>query len=227
MVSNVVAMSDPLRADDLENYEGLFAQLAEQVERGELTPGNKPSRWKEKFADRKISPRLRMAAKLYHSGIAKTLGEAAKMASLAPATLYAMNISDNEEFNRICTVADKERDIATGDISLVLQRLGRNALTTIEELRAKSESESIRLKAAIDLADRSPETSKITKLQVASLSMDGKDVESLTKALVEAEHVRAKYAEVATGDFVRVSTEAPTSELAALPKPKEEVITDV
>lgn len=207
-------MSDPLRVEPEpeEDYEGLFEQLTEVVHAD-------PS-WKAKYVDRKISPRVRLAAKYYNSGIAKTLGEAAKLAGLHPGTLYAMNVSGNEEYNRISGEAAKNADIATGEISIVLQRLGRNALQTIEELRAKSDSESIKLKAAIDLADRSPETSKIQKMQVATISLEGKDIAALTRSLVEAAEVQGRFSEMATGDYVKVTTESASPQLS-LPTPHE------
>jgi hypothetical protein len=219
-------MSNPLRdEDDDETYEGLLAQLADASHETVSRIAGKES-WRARFADRKISPRVRLAAKYYNSGIAKTLREAAHLACLHPGTLYAMNASNNEEFNRISGEAAKNADIATGDISAVLQRLGRNALITIEDLRAKSESEAIRLKAAIDLADRSPETSKVQKMQVQTISMDGKDVEALTKALVESEHVQRDFKEVTVGDFVKVTTEVPSPQLS-LPTPNMATTDDV
>lgn len=178
------------------------------------------SSWKDRYADRKVSPRMRIAAKLYQSGIAKTLGEAAKLAGLAPSSLYAMNISENDEFNRISNKAAVDREIATGDISVVLQRLGRSALTKLNSLMETSGSEGIQLKAAQDLADRSPETSKVQKLAISSISLDGQDIGKITAAMVEAAEVKMKFVEVTTGDFVRVSTDAPAiSELTALPAP--------
>lgn len=214
MDTSLLVMSDPLRSDENE-YEGLFDQIVATV--SEPIATNEPE-WKRRFAGRKISPRVRIAARLYNTGIARTLGEAAKMAGLAPATLYAMNVSDNEEYNRIASQAAKDSDIATGDISAVLQRLGRNALITIEALRASSESEAIRLKAAIDLADRSPETSKIQKMQVQTITMEGKDVAELTRGMIEAAQVQAQFTEVTTGDFVKVTTESHAPQLS-LPTP--------
>lgn len=214
-------MSDPLRADENqteeEDYEGLFEQLTEVVH-------SEPT-WKAKYTDRKISPRVRLAAKYYNSGIAKTLGEAARLAGLHPGTLYAMNISGNEEFNRISAQAAKNADIATGDISAVLQRLGRNALITIEELRAKSDSESIKLKAAIDLADRSPETSKVQKTASLGITLEGKDIAELTRSLVEAAKVQNEFIGVTTGDYVKVTTESVVPQ-HSLPIQHVEVIND-
>lgn len=181
------------------------------------------SSWKDRYAGRKVSPRMRIAAKLYQSGIAKTLGEAAKLAGLAPSSLYAMNVSENDEFNRISSKAALDRDIATGDISVVLQRLGRSALSKLHTLMETSDSEGIQLKAAQDLADRSPETSKVQKLAISSISLDGQDVAKLTAAMVESAEVKQKYVEATEGDFVRVSIDAPTAtDLPALPVPLRE-----
>ncbi len=191
------ADNDNADEDNADEYAGLFSQLAEA--------NIQPPHWKDKYAHRKISPRIRLAAKYYNSGIAPTLGEAARLAGLHPGTLYAMNVSDNEEYKRIGDQAAKNADIATGEISIVLQRLGRNALQTIEDLRINADKDETKLKAAIDLADRSPETSKIQKLQVQSISLDGKDVEVLTRSLVEAAEVQGRFTDATTGDYVKVT----------------------
>jgi hypothetical protein len=179
-------MSNPLRLPD------------------DISSDEAPS-WKELYAQRKLSPRVR----LYGSGIAKTMEEASRLANLNPMTLYGMNAANNPEFKRLVGLAEEHRDIATGDISIVLQRLGRKALDTINRLREDAESEAVQLKAAIDLADRSSETSKIQRHAIATISIEGEDVERLTKTLVESASVRVEYAHLASGDFVRVSTDAP------------------
>jgi hypothetical protein len=172
--------------------------------------------WRDTYRNRRnFSPRMKLAAKLYGTGIAKTLGEASRLAGMSPATIYVMNSSGNEEFKRLIGEAERSRDIATGDISAVLQRLGRSGLAKIDQLREHAESEAVQLKAAIDLADRSPETSKIQRHAIASVSIEGHEVEKLTKALVEAAMVQQQYSAVHIGDFVKVSTDV--GEPKALP----------
>lgn len=168
------------------------------------------------IASVKPSPRTRRAAQLYGSGIAKTKKEAAEIAGIHPG--YLTNLSNgNSEIKRLIGEAEKSASIAVGDINQTLIRLGREGLATIDQIRRNASSEAIQLKAAIDLADRSPETSKVQKHQVESLSLDGEDVERLTKAMVESARIRADFAEVHEANYVKVTTDLPAIALPLAP----------
>jgi hypothetical protein len=148
---------------------------------------------------RNPGPRVRLAAKLYAKGIARTKKEACSMAGCHPSYLTLMR--DNEVIRRIHAESERQLDIATGDINIILQTLGREGLNTINELRQRSSSEAIQLKAAIDLADRSPETSKIQKHQLQSISLEGEDVSRLIAGMVEAAKVQKEFEHVHSGSF--------------------------
>lgn len=172
------------------------------------TPLDKPH-WKEPFKHRKVSPRMKIAAHLYASGTAKTLKEAGELAGLGKNVIYPMNESNNEEFELAKAQSERRALIATGDINMALQVLGRAAVQKISDLMENADKEEIQLKAAVDLADRSQETSKVQKLIVGAISLDGKDVEKLTAAMVEAAQAQRENVAATVGDFVTVDTAAP------------------
>ena len=95
----------------------------------------------------------------------------------------------------------------TVSMARVLQKAGRRAIGKIVHTMEKSSSEGLQFKAAQDLADRAPETSKTQKVAVASFSIDGADVKELAAVLAEAGRIRAEYAPHAHQDFVRVNTD--------------------
>lgn len=149
------------------------------------------------------SPRVKLAAALYGSGVARTKKEAAQAAGLHPQ--YLSLLRNNPEVNQIIGEAERAVRFKTEDISTLLQRLGRESLMTIDEIRtdptAKAET---RLKAAVDLADRSPETAKTQKHQVTSFSIDGEDAQAIIAALAESQQVQDQYAQEVQGNYVKV-----------------------
>lgn len=169
---------------------------------------NPNSTWKEGFKDRKISPRMKIAAHLYGTGIAKNLKEAGELAGLGKGYIYPMNISGNEEFETLKSNSERRAQIATGDINQVLQMLGREAVAKIADLMDHADKEEVQLKAAVDLADRSTETSKVQKLMVGQITLDGQDVAKLTAAMVESAEAQRLNVAATHGDFVTVDTTA-------------------
>lgn len=165
--------------------------------------------WKDKWKHRKVSPRTKIAAHLYSTGIAKTLKEAGELAGLGKNCIYPMNSSGNEEFQELKAASERRALIATGDINMVLQMLGREAVAKIADLMDSAEKEEVQLKAAVDLADRSQETSKVQKLIVGAISLDGADVDKLTAAMVEAAEAQRINVRATVGDYVTVDTAAP------------------
>lgn len=91
-------------------------------------------------------------------------------------------------------------------MSKVLSLLGREAVGKLRGLM-DSNSEMIQLKAAQDLADRSPETSKTIKHEVASITISGQDAKEMAEALVESARSREKFSHLAAEDFVQVEME--------------------
>lgn len=91
------------------------------------------------------------------------------------------------------------------DVGALLHRLSVEAIATIDNVRRNGTTEDIRLKAAIDLADRGPQTSKVQKHQVETFTLDGKDVEAIRRAMVEGIDVTKLHGEV-SGHFEQVGS---------------------
>ena len=148
-----------------------------------------------------------MAARLYATGACKTQKEASAAAGLHPNYLTLL-MSENRMVQDFVSRIDREIESDAVDMSKMLVTLGRRGVRNIAQLMENGESEQVRFKAAQDLADRSPETSKIQKHAVASFSIEGEDAKAIAAALVESATVSRQFAEVGSGDFVRVDTNA-------------------
>jgi len=94
------------------------------------------------------------------------------------------------------------------DISPIIQELGRRALAKLNSLMDEGKQE-VQLRAAIDLADRSPETSKTQKIDVHSMTLTGQDVAALAKALVESAHTKTKFAHIAEEGLEEIRLDEP------------------
>lgn len=150
---------------------------------------------------------MRLAVKVYELGLAPTKGKAAKLVGLSPAAFYGryrkgVECRDlKQEANRIVAIADEK----IVDVSAYLAKTSLEAVKEIHGMmKNPAMSEGVRLKAAIDLADRGPETSKTQKIQATTYSMDGKDVKELAAALVAAREARMNNTEGLVGDVVKV-----------------------
>ena len=66
-----------------------------------------------------------------------------------------------------------------------MTELGRKAVQKLAHLMEWSGQEAIQLRAAIDLADRSPETQKVQKHQVESFSLSGKDAKEIAVEVIK------------------------------------------
>lgn len=106
---------------------------------------------------------------------------------------------------------DKLND-KTLETSVLLHKLGREALDRIAGLMRFSSNENIILRASQDLADRAPGTQKIQKHQVEAFTLSGRDSAAIAAAMVEAAKVRQGYAEVMQGNFIKVPLELPSGE---------------
>lgn len=85
-------------------------------------------------------------------------------------------------------------------MAAVIQGMSEKALERMNTLM-DSNSEKIQLDAAKDILDRNPETSKTRKVQVESLSLTGRDVQSLAAALTRGAELKQLYAQAAVGDY--------------------------
>jgi hypothetical protein len=149
----------------------------------------------------KLSPRVRLAARLYATGLANKK-QASEAAGLHPA-YFGMLSNRNGHMQNLLAQLDQELMSDTVDMNKALTRLSRIAVGRIAGLM-DSDKQDIALKAAIDLADRGPETQKVQRLEIASFTMDGKDVEALAAALVESARTKAEYMDVALNGLVEV-----------------------
>lgn len=155
----------------------------------------------------KINPRVRMAARLWATGGAPTKAAAARAVGLNK-TWFTLMTNHNEQVKRLVNDIDARIEDESADMSAVLRTLGRKAIAKISNLMQTAGKEEIQFKAAVDLADRSTETSKIQKLQIESMQISSTDAKELAKSLVEAAKVSLRFKEAVAGDFVKVDSSA-------------------
>ena len=102
---------------------------------------------------------------------------------------------------------ERKMDAGTVGMSSVIQELGRKGLVKIAQMmESDAVKDELRLRAAMDLADRSPETSKTSKISLeADLTLRQADAKALIQALVEASTADERFAsEVTEGDYIKV-----------------------
>ena len=148
---------------------------------------------------------MKHALRLYASGAAPTKKAAAEAAGLKPVTMYIATSPTLGETHNTRFMQELDSDIQTKaiDVGVLLDKLSVEAVHTIHHIRNNGSSEALRLKAAMDLADRGSRTGKIQKHQVESFTLTGRDVEALSAAMLESKHVSALHEEV-QGNFEKV-----------------------
>lgn len=143
-----------------------------------------------------------MALNLYVSGAARTQKEAADAAGVSSATVSnARRSPAGRAFEENFDTQVAERSMS---LSAVIARLSAKALDVMEEQILNGSTEEVQFKAAKDILDRNPETSKMQKVQLESFTLGNKDAKEIARALTEGMALRSYDAEVAEGDFVRV-----------------------
>lgn len=165
----------------------------------------------ENYRNTKVGPRAKMAARLYASGAVKSKKAACEAVGLNPSYLSTLSreVVNHPEIASIIGEIDHAIHDKTVAMSTVLALMARKAVEKVNKLM-DSQNEHISLKAASDVLDRNPETSKTQKLQVTSFSLDGQDAKDLAAALVRGAEVREKFAEIGKGDFVKIAPDAPS-----------------
>lgn len=138
-----------------------------------------------------------MATMLYASGVAATKREAALAAGLAPQTFY-MSSTMSEPTQRLHNEIQELIADESVRTSAILEKLGRRAIGTIAQLMETGKDE-IKLKAAQDLADRTPDTQRTQQVVVPTFSLAATDVAALAAALVESSRERERYRYVTEG----------------------------
>lgn len=164
----------------------------------------------------KLSPRVRLAARLYGTAVCKTKKEASIAAGLHPnyLTLLTGAASGSEKVRNLINDIDTVINDESISTSVLLQKLGRKAIGAIAR-SMESDNEHVALKAAIDLADRSPETSKTQKVSLESFTLDGADVKALAAAMVESAKVASTYRHAGVDGLIEIEV-GPVAEPAAL-----------
>jgi hypothetical protein len=177
----------------------------------------------DKARVRALSPRVRAAQRLYASGTVPTKKAAAEAVGLKPGYFYLMTSPQvsNPEIAGLRDHIDQAIEDQTVDMSKILQMLGRKAVGELYRIMRDGGSEIVKRKAAQDLADRSPETSKTIKAAVANIHLSGSDAKELAAAMVTSARAKEKFAEVAEGDFVRVDLRDPERDLKLVPGGKD------
>jgi hypothetical protein len=157
------------------------------------------------LANVKPSPRVRMAARLYATGACKTKKEASALAGLHPnyLTMLTGQAIGSEPVKRLVNDLTEMLDDETVATSVIIHKLGRQAIKRISQLMY-SDSEHISLKAAQDLADRAPDTSKTQKVSIDSFTLSGQDAKELAAALVESATRSAQFDQITTEGLIEV-----------------------
>ena len=169
--------------------------------------------WREVQRTRRISPRVRLAARLYASGLAPTKGQAADAAGLSRQTFYLVSSPgvDNPEIKNLLGETDRIVLDKTATLSSRVHALADRAVETLHRL-VQSNNEHVALKAASDVLDRVPETSKTLKHEVrGGFALGHEEAKLLATALAAGARVREKNELLASGNVVHVEIEEPTS----------------
>lgn len=157
-----------------------------------------------------LSPRLKMAYRLYHSATVPTKAAAAKAAGLSPATFYIASRPKidlmNPEGTDIAARMDDKLDEQVINARALLSKEAIKSIIKLAQLRDTGGSEGIQLKAAQDIADRCPDTSKTQRIESSNFSLEGKDVANLVNALVHSRSARSHITEGLEGDFIKVDS---------------------
>jgi hypothetical protein len=170
--------------------------------------------WPENYQKQGLSPRVKLATRLYHTGLAKTKAEAADLAGLARGTFYIASTT-NPQVTNLAEQVDKEFFDETIDTSRLIKRLGKEALGHIAKtMRSPIVKAEVALKAAQDLADRSPETSKVINVNArVETPLSDEQVAALRSAVLEAASLREKFQAAAVGSFVTVTDQSTSRSL--------------
>jgi len=152
----------------------------------------------------RLTPRMRIGLHLYATGTVKTLKEAARVVNCHPVSLQLA--AQSPAGQEVMETAHKIIEDKTLSASQLVQKLSRRMVELEAKIAEDSPNEGLRLKAAQDLLDRNPETSKTQRIQADVLTLDGKDAQAIAAAMVEAARLKAQFADAAVGDYVKVDT---------------------
>ena len=153
----------------------------------------------------RLSPRMSLGLKLYGSGAVKTLKQAAEMVNCHPVSLrLAAQSPAGQEVMATAHSIIADKALSASEL---VKKLSRRMVELQATIAEDSPNEGLRLKAAQDLLDRNPETSKTQRIQAEVLSINGKDAQAIAAAMVEAAKVKAQFADATVGDYVKVDSQ--------------------
>lgn len=88
------------------------------------------------------------------------------------------------------------------DIGAVIEGLSHQAVMKVKELMDGAGKEDVQLRAAQDLLDRNPKTSKTRRIAVESLTLTGRDLKELMASLRSADGLEEQFASAADGNYI-------------------------
>jgi len=158
-----------------------------------------------------FSPRVKLALRLYVHGVCKTQKEAAVAAGLSH--MHFHSIVKSPAGQHYMKTAHELIEQHANDTNMLIQKLSHRAIQVLGTLMEDAGKEDVRLRAAQDLADRGPETSKIQRHQVESFTLAGSDARALAESIMMAATAREQNAALATENFDKVNMEESTEVL--------------
>lgn len=191
---------------------GLPAAYSERTRRYVTAPS--------RLAGVEPSQAVKTALRLFVTGACRSKKEAARAVGLHPAYFVQLT-NESEPVRKMLDELDAHLLGKTTDMSVLMQQLGRMAVGRIARLALTGGNERIQLDAAKTLADRSPETAGIQKIQDAGLSLGSEDAKAIAAALIESAKLAADFEKVGVEGLVEVDiTQGASSGVPALPAPK-------
>lgn len=151
-----------------------------------------------------MSSPVKRALRSYASGEHKSIRAAARAHGISVNWLNIMSNTTGGQ-SVINETMDLVRDKSIS-VEALIERLGRRGIEVIANTMENAKSDELRFKAAQDLADRAPKTSKTQKIQSDAPVIAGRDLRMLAEALVVGASLKERYAEAAQGNYVRVDT---------------------
>lgn len=153
-----------------------------------------------------LRPRVRMALRLYVHTAVPTLKAAAAATGLN--RRYLANVARTKAGKAFMASAHEHINNTALTTNALIEKLGRRGIEVIGTMMEDASSEALRLKAAIDLADRAPETSKIHKHQVESYTLGSEDARAIAEAMVAASTVRQNNQHLIKSNYDKVNLDA-------------------
>lgn len=164
-----------------------------------------PGRPKGSTRETRLSPRAKIALRAVAMGMRQK--RAAAVAGLESSGSYVSQLKQSPQGQAFICKMEDAIDTKVLDTTQWIEQLGREALGRLAQMMRFSPNEQIQFKAAQDLADRAPATSKVQRHQVESFTLSGRDAKELAAAMTEAASLREDFADAIKGNYIRVPLE--------------------